>query len=233
MVGKDRGFTALVVDDELMVLDIVTELVSSMDGCTNCASLHHTAATSVAEVAAHAQGADLLLLDHHLQGELKGVELARRLRTSHEYGGLIIVNTGETITVMQQLRESCPFVDGVVGKGTHQTTLLRDILSSTAGGWAAETRGTTDGNSTSRHEVRSSRRMVDDLANPSEDVRDRAREHRLVCANAAACPALVAALEKVEAADDEQLAFYVGRALTVLLQTRRAARAVDGHSYHH
>ena len=55
-------------------------------------------------------------------------------------------------------------------------------------------------------------------------MRDCAHKHKAICSYAGACPALVTALDDVKRASDERLSYYVGRALTLLLQTRRAAR---------
>ena len=61
------------------------------------------------------------------------------------------------------------------------------------------------------------------LGTPDDNVRDCAHKHKAVCSYAGACPALVTALDDVKRASDERLSYYVGRALTLLLQTRRRA----------
>ena len=61
------------------------------------------------------------------------------------------------------------------------------------------------------------------LGTPADNVRDCAHKHKAVCSYAGACPALVTALDDVKRASDERLSYYVGRALTLLLQTRRRA----------
>ena len=124
---------------------------------------------------------------------------------------------------MQHLRSICPYIDGVVAKGSSQGTAIRALLNLNADAWVPDAHGTA----ACRRKVRESAAMLDDLRTPSDHVRECAHTHKAICAYAGACPSLVTALDEIKRAPDERLSYCVGRALTVLLQTRRAAEKMD------
>jgi CheY-like chemotaxis protein len=218
VIPTQREFKALVIDDDEFVLSIMSKMVNDMDGCKECATLHHTLSTAVTDIAAQADASDLLLLDHNLAGDWTSDKVAARLRTEHAYGGLIIVNTGASVTQMHILRDTCPYIDGVVSKGLNQVKELRAIVNRGAD-WIPDAPGVAE----CRHKVLTSQEMLNDLLGAQEDVRARAHQHKAVCVYAGACPVLVKAFDDVKQAPDETLLHYMSRALTVLLQTRRAA----------